>query len=414
MWRPPPDFGPVDCDVPGVWVYAPRSGEVEAERSDFSCPHCGAHLAYDVGAAGLACEHCGHAAAAGGAPVGRAAEAFEFTLDALAQDSRGWGVQRRELHCDTCGADLSLDAGTLSTTCPFCTSHHVRVRDGRTDELRPRHLVAFAIERSVLADRLRTWLGKGWMHPTGLQSAAGVDEFLGIYVPFWCFDARLECTYRAQVGTRRRDSEGRTRIDWSWVDGTRTVGQRDVLEPATRRLSEVLLRRFNAWRLEELTEYEPAFLAGWQALAFDIPLPDAWECGRHRMREAARASCRGSIRGSDVRSFSMLADLKDERWRYLLLPLYVAAYRYDGQVFQVLVDGQTGQVQGQKPVAWWRVWAACGLAFLPATCSGLLGLPLLLAGGAGVVLLIIGFILFVVAIFGSLRLVKRAKASEAL
>ncbi len=109
----------------------------------------------------------------------------------------------------------------------------------------------------------------------------------------------------------------------------------------------------------------------------------------------------------------MSADFRDESWRYVLLPVYVAAYRSNENTYQVMVNGQTGVVGGQKPVAWWKIWLAIGAMLAPGVLLGLIGLPLMLLGGAGVILLAIGFILFVLGGIFSFLLYRKAQQSEA-
>ena len=108
----------------------------------------------------------------------------------------------------------------------------------------------------------------------------------------------------------------------------------------------------------------------------------------------------------------MTANFNDEAWRYILLPIYLAVYKHEGKVFQVMVNGQTGTVSGQKPVAWWKIWLAIAAMLTPGLGLGLIGFPLLLLGGAGSVLIGLGFILLVFGGVGSVFLYNKAADSE--
>jgi hypothetical protein len=46
----------------------------------------------------------------------------------------------------------------------------------------------------------------------------------------------------------------------------------------------------------------------------------------------------------------------------ILLPVYLLSYRYRDKLFRFLVNGQTGQVAGDKPVSWPRIAVAIALA----------------------------------------------------
>ena len=77
-----------------------------------------------------------------------------------------------------------------------------------------------------------------------------------------------------------------------------------------------------------------------------------------------------------------------------------------------MVNGQTGNVAGQKPVAWARVWLAIAAMLSPGACLGLLGLLTLPLGGVGTVGVVIGGILLVAALIGAIIIFQKARASE--
>jgi hypothetical protein len=77
----------------------------------------------------------------------------------------------------------------------------------------------------------------------------------------------------------------RTVIDWRWERGQVTVTTCSSAEhpsqPHPARQAETLQPGRSG-------EYAPEFLAGWQAQAYDVTLPNAWEQGKTEMREMAR------------------------------------------------------------------------------------------------------------------------------
>jgi hypothetical protein len=166
----------------------------------------------------------------------------------------------------------------------------------------------------------------------------------------------------------------------------------------------VLLERIIDYDLSGLVAYDPQFLAGSHAQAYDVPLEEAWEEARHQMREATRQACRNQASTPKIRNFSMELDFGDESWRYVLVPTYAGAYRYGGDPYQVMVNGQTGDIGGQRPVDWTKVGLAIGAVVAPGvllTLAGLitavLGIGGLIAGVGMVVLVVgvaIGFIIF--------------------
>lgn len=415
---PYPGFVEVESALEGVRVFAPQK---ETPQSDaprtYACPNCGAATRYDVSAGGVVCEHCGYQAKTEAQIVGKRADINEFTLQALRESETGWGIERRTLHCDACGADMAPPEGALAAVCPFCASTRVNILSSPSQLMRPRFLIPFRIQPESNRQRARAWLGEGWFHPPELASQSVVDRFIGIYLPFWTFSARIASRWEAEVGrphtTRRRDGTTHTEIRWSWRQGSLTLDLRDRIKSGTAHISRRILQSILPFDLNQLSAYSPDFLAGWNAQAYDIPLPDAWEECKEDMREEARRACRASIYEPHVRNFRMSADFSDESWRYVLLPVYLASYRFQDRVYQVLVNGQTGAIAGQKPVAWEKVWLAVAALLAPGVLLGLIGLPLMLLGGVGVLPLGLGFILLVAGGAGAFFIYQKARESEA-
>jgi Zn finger protein HypA/HybF involved in hydrogenase expression len=431
-WQPPANYIPLQSAIAGITVYGPRPGEDAAKAAEapvtFKCPNCGATTKFDVAAGGVACEHCGHVAQARATVVGYTAAQSEFTLEALNKAEKGWGVARQELHCESCGADLALAAETLSNraltaTCPFCASHNVNLRAAQNaDAIRPRFLIPFKFKPEDTLKTAKHWLGQGWFHPDELAKSAHVSRFAGVYLPFWTFSAHITADWKAEVGYERQESyydsdskewQTRTVIDWRWESGRVEVPLENWLTPGTSRVSNALLRQALPFQLGDLVTYSPDYLAGWQAQAYDVTLPKAWETGKAEMREEAKRACYRDIPTSHVRSFSMTGDFADESWRYVLLPMYLTAYKFESKTYQVMVNGQTGKIVGQKPVAWWKVWLAIAAIMLPGLGFGLIGLLLsLVTGPFGVVALGLAGIAFVIGIAVAGLILQRAVSSE--
>jgi hypothetical protein len=151
-----------------------------------------------------------------------------------------------------------------------------------------------------------------------------------------------------------------------------------------------------------------------QARAYDLPLEPAWELAREKMRESTRQACIAQASTGQVRNFSMNLDFSAESWRYVLLPIYVAAYRYQDKAFQVMVNGQTGEVAGQRPVDWTRLWLAIAALLAPGLLLSLLGLLTLIFGGVGAVIGGFGFFLLVVGVVIAVIILRQAMSMDDL
>lgn len=368
---PPPDFVQTESAVPGIVVYKPKPEDADhREVVDFRCPNCDGVTAYSTDDGGLTCTYCGYHETPQVETVGRRAEEFEFTVETVQQATHGWGQARKELVCRSCAAHTTLSAEMLTHTCPFCGSNKVVQMKAPQDALRPRFLIPFSVTTAQCRQTMASWLVDIWMLPQGLQRLGRSTDFVPIYIPSWTFDARARATWRAEVA-KRRTRKGKTETVWRWENGKVNLFYDDLLVPGTGKLSNLLLSQVDQYDLQALVPYDPTFLAGIQAQAYDTPLEDAWARARRAMRRHTKEACQDQASSNRMRNFSMTLDFSEESWRYVLLPLYVAVYRYGNESYQVLINGQTGEIAGQRPVDWRKVALAIAAMLLPGILLGI-------------------------------------------
>ncbi len=130
------------------------------------------------------------------------------------------------------------------------------------------------------------------------------------------------------------------------------------------------------------------------------------------MREETRKTCRDQASTSRIRNFSMTLDYDAETWRYLLLPVYLATYRYQDKTYQVFVNGQTGDVAGQRPVDWLKVWLVVAAILAPGVTLSLFGIVAVLFGLPGPCLGLVGLGLLMTGLFFAYHIIREAMSLD--
>jgi len=419
MSFPPPNYIPTSSAIPGIDIYKPAPEDTGPQQAvvSFNCPRCDGTTAYSAANGGLTCSFCGYYEPPKKPVVGKGAEEFEFTVETVERAAHGWGVERTDLHCQRCGAHTIISPDTLTYTCPFCGSNNVIQQKANQDALRPRFLIPFKLEAEACNKIAREWLGSSWMTPGSMRRLARIADFSPIFIPFWTFDSGAYATWKAEVGhtkssrhynSRTKSWTTTTKTVWRWESGNVKQFFDDMLISGTTRLSQRLLGQIQQYDLKDLLEYEPKFLAGQHAQAYDLPLDMAWKKARDAMREQTRLACRKQASTNKIRNFSMTLDFSDESWRYILLPVYIAVYHYQGTQYQVMVNGQNGRISGQRPADWIKIWLVVLAIMSPAFIAGLAGILLMLSGRDGFPVLMIAFVLAMLGIVLSFHLVRQA------
>ena len=358
------------------------------EPARFPCAQCGADLRYDPGAQSLLCDHCGHSQPATLVEPEHAGVAAEELREidfhkALSDEIAGADVETTQtVSCENCGATVEFDENVHAAECPFCAPPVV-TDTGSHRHFKPGGVLPFAVAEKDAQKALRTWLESRWFAPSGLRVFARSGRRMsGVYMPYWTFDAQTQTRYEGQRGdvyyveqTRWVMRDGRRvrtrvrvpKVRWTPVRGRLQRFFDDVLVPASRSLPKRMIDRLSSWDLHALEPYRPDFLAGFRAEAYTVDLQEGFAAARAIMDLQIRRDVRFAIGGDKQRISSVRSQLSEETFKHILLPVWVAAYRYRDQSYRVIVNGRTGEVIGERP---WSVWkialAGAGAAVLAA------------------------------------------------
>jgi DNA-directed RNA polymerase subunit RPC12/RpoP len=336
----------------------PQPAEVGARK--FPCPRCGADMVWHPGDGKVRCAYCGFeraATAEDAAPQQVLERPLEEGL--AAPEKVGWGMERHSFRCTRCGAVSTLDAGVAASVCAFCGTPAVVEAPADAELVRPQGVLPFAIERSDALNRFRSWLGSLWFRPNDLKRRAHIDSVRGVYVPFWTFDADTLSQWHAESGTRHGTGNN-ARIDWRPVSGTLAHKFDDLPVPASRGLDGTLSVKLEPFPTHEMVPYAPDYLSGFTAEEYGTPLDQAWARARARMQATLYAACRHEVPGDLCRNLEVQTSYSKLGYKSGLLPVWIAAYEYNGRAFRYAVNGATGKAAGNAPWSAVKIVLAIG------------------------------------------------------
>ncbi len=335
------------------------------------CEQCGAQLRFAPGQKRLVCDHCGHVQEipAAAAPTrARALQELDLAKGLRDDLSERDMVELRTTTCPNCGALVEIHGATHATECPFCATPVV-LDTGTTRHIKPQALIPFALTETEARKAMTAWLGSLWFAPNTLLEYARKGRAMnGVYVPFWTFDAATASRYTGQRGeyyyeTRtvqvRVNGKMQTRQErvrhtrWYPASGHVARNFDDVLVMASHSLPARLGNELTPWDLGALVPYGPEYLAGFQAEGYTVGLAEGHGEARQRMAAVILQDVRRDIGGDEQRVHDVDTRWSEETFKHILLPVWMAAYKYNGKSYRFLVNGQTGEVQGERP---WSIW----------------------------------------------------------
>jgi predicted RNA-binding Zn-ribbon protein involved in translation (DUF1610 family) len=360
---------------------APRSVQ---KQESFPCDACGADMRYDPARNAMLCAHCGNTEALRENPWGRSQireldfhSALRGALPTLEME------ETRVAKCPNCAAEVEFDPEVHASECPFCATPLV-TDTGVHRHIKPRAVLPFAIPEKGAHEAMRDWLGRLWFAPNGLQKYARKGRRMdGIYVPYWTYDADTASRYTGERGTvyfetQRVVRNGKTepvqvpRVRWRPARGRVARQFDDVLVLASHSLPKAFTDALAPWDLVALEPYAPEYLSGFRAEGYSVALEDGFEEARARMDAVIRRDIRFDIGGDRQKIHRVETDVSNITFKHILLPVWVAAYKYRGQTYRFVINGSTGKVQGERPYSTVKIGFAVVAGLILAAVFGYL------------------------------------------
>ena len=361
--------------------------ELPAERPappagrKFPCPSCGARLDFDPAARGLKCPYCAYEQKIEKGDSEEVAER-DFTDYLDREEGLGKAIPGRssEVRCTGCGATLLLEDKIETDRCPFCATHLENKPEAAKAMIPPESLLPFRLDLRKARDEFDAWLGNLWFAPSELKKVAALGQLAGIYVPYWTFDAmtRTEYTGERGVDSSRTESYSDTDAQGNSVTRTRTVTYTDwypcsgevkhffddVLVCGSTSLPDDLIGDIGEWDLPKLEPFRADYLSGFKTERYAVGLKQGYRRSKAIMKGIIDRLVRRDIGGDHQRVHTQDTRFSAVTFKPLLLPVWVAVYRYHEKTFQIFVNGRSGKVTGYRPWSRWKLARLVGLILL--------------------------------------------------
>ncbi|MDJ0899390.1 MAG: hypothetical protein QNJ55_11320 [Xenococcus sp. MO_188.B8] len=332
----------------------------------YPCPSCGAELVFNPEGGKLKCEYCSWEDAIPQSEEELQENSYEQYLNNSRTQLATLSTTAMEISCDNCGAKITFEPPQVAGQCPFCASSIVAQPKQADPTLAPQGIIPFTIGRKEARENLQTWIRQRWFAPNDLKQLAQPEKIQGMYLPFWTYDAFTKSQYRGERGEyyyetetyTEKNEEGKTETKtrqvrhtrWYQVSGWVQRFFDDVLIPATKLVDHKRLEKLEPWRLKDsLRPYEPSYLAGFEAQRSQIELEEGFEKAKAAMVSQIRSDIKRDIGGDEQRIHNVSTSYSAITFKHILLPVWLTSYRYHGEQYQILINANTGEIQGERP-----------------------------------------------------------------
>ena len=322
------------------------------------CSACGGFMEYSPAAENLKCKYCGIITELDKTSAVIHENDFLYWKDRADESAGDEMVETTKIKCQQCGANTTFQPNVSGAKCAFCDTPLIMNEASVKRFWQPEYLLPFKITSKSCGTNFNRWLAGKWLAPSSLKkSGIQPDSFKGVYLPFWTYDANTLTDYKGERGINRREKytnkEGKAvdRIvtDWYHASGNVRVEFDDVLVPASQTLPPSIANVLTNWDLMNCVAFRKEFLAGFITEIYQRDFRDSLDGAKKKMELIIENAICRDIGGDKQRIQAKNIQYNDLKFKHLLLPVWISAFRFQNKVYQFVVNGRTGQITGDYP-----------------------------------------------------------------
>lgn len=303
------------------------------------CPGCGGNLVFSAEIQALTCSFCGSSYK----PEELDLLDFIKIYDNEASDSRE--DDKNEIVCDACGAHVITEKNTSATFCAFCGSPSL-VTQRLIKQFRPDCLIPFKLTKEEAKAKIEAFAKKARYVPKDFFSNKNLQKITGIYVPFWLMDSR--CGIHTNGLGYKNHLSGKDRYS---LRADVDIKFKNIPFDGAIKIEDDLMESIEPFDCSELVEFQSSYLQGFYAQRYDLSAARLSQRIIARLERYGRETSGSAFSGYDNMSFGIChVQPHDLEQKYALFPVWILAYEYDGAIYKIAVNGQTGKVDGYLPV----------------------------------------------------------------
>jgi len=344
---------------------------VADQISNYQCPSCTGPLRYDGKTGRLQCDYCGasfsvqeiealykdkdEAAAAASAQAQAQEDSFsaegEWTVS-----GQNWAKEQglKLYNCPSCGAELVCDETTAATSCPYCGNPSV-VPGQLSDMLKPDFVIPFKVDKEDAKAALKKYYRGKKLLPRMFSDQNHIEEIKGVYVPFWLVDGTADVDMRfrgTRVNSVTTPNSIITTTEYYNVQRSGTVRFEKIPVDASSRMPDAHMDAIEPFDYSELKPFSNAYLPGFMANKYDVEAKECYERADERAGNTAADLMSQTVAGySTLVSQGRQVRIRRGKVSYALLPVWMLSTRWNGENFLFAMNGQTGKLIGDLPVA---------------------------------------------------------------
>ncbi|MCR4764091.1 MAG: hypothetical protein K5696_11230 [Lachnospiraceae bacterium] len=329
-----------------------------------SCPNCGGNPRFDIASQMLLCPNCGSKFDVASFPEEQSgADAQTVSGDQAGQPDK---MQVTIYTCSQCGGELMSTDTDATAFCSYCGSHQV-LEERLSVQDRPKRIIPFKITKEDCKKAYASKLKRSLFAPKELHDTSYIDEFRGIYMPYWSYDFTQNGNISFKGTTEHRSGDYRI-VDYYALSVDADNAFRGISHDASTSFDDKISESLAPYDSRQAVPFSTSYLSGFYADISDVQ-------DSTYMRESAAIAARAfSDEVRDIPEFKKYdmeepddASIVDKTKTRLesastaMFPVWFLSFRKDDRVAYAAINGQTGKMTADIPIDHVRYLIGTGL-----------------------------------------------------
>ena len=331
------------------------------------CPSCGGTLRFDVQKQKLVCEYCESEFDPDG---------VEETKGAVESPSfNGETMDAKIFTCPNCGAEVFATDLDAVEYCSYCGTF-VTLESRLAKIQKPSYIIPFGVTKEKCLELYKEELKKAHFLPSYMNEKNAESKFRNFYIPFWLYTQKFkpdaEVKFKTTVDYVEQDAEFRQKYDVGKrryeVTAKVSGNVEGMIYDASVNLEDRISDEIKNFPMDSLKEFKRNVMAGSYADVADVQSKtyseDACKWGFEsvapKVQETVENKKRSEVEGDLGKSAKFFTDVSlsqnideccESDSKLAMLPVWFLTYKIKDRVFYSVINGFTGKVFAEIPVA---------------------------------------------------------------
>jgi len=320
---------------------------MSVKKTNLKCLGCGGDLVFSGDHQALLCKNCART------------QSFDVKHNVIKLDYANNlenDVKNNELktaNCKNCGAKLDIKNREITKTCPYCSSNFV-LDKSEIVGLKPNNIIPFTFSKNKAIEYYKKNVKHKWFLPNKFKKNPNVDNVDGTYVSCFSFDSNTSSQYSGALSvdhTEFHDGKSYTRTETKFIKGTKNLDFKNFLVESSALTNQVAFDEIKPFVIDDDTcfEYNENFLRGYNVESYDNNLNNCKVISEELMKVKIKDNILSGYHYSRVQYFNLTTTFENNKFSYILLPIYFINFNYKNKNYRTYLNGQTGKIGNDLP-----------------------------------------------------------------